>query len=150
MSFLASVGRARPSKNIADVLNTKLNIEQGERRERLVSAQTALSAESLRQLQRKGEWEEEQHGKDNTPIALNTLAVHFPGGEDGEAYKMSVNLAKSLGHVQTLAGQEIITAKGAREVFEQMSQEPFGSKFIAAEVNFYDKQLREINYLNII
>ena len=63
MSFLASVGRARPSKNIADVLNTKLNIEQGERRERLVGAQTALSAEHLRQLQRKGQFEQEKHEK---------------------------------------------------------------------------------------
>ena len=84
MSFLASVGRAQPSRNMAQVLNTKLNIEQGERRERLVNAQTALSAENLRQLQRKGEFEEQEMSRQLKPWSIDVLAPQVEGGQDAD------------------------------------------------------------------
>jgi len=145
MSFLASVGRAQPSRNMAQVLNTKLNIEQGERRERLVNAQTALSAENLRQLQRKGEFEQQEMDRLMRPVSIDTLAPLVEGGEQGPMFQMMYRMADAQGFVdKSVGGLGTITMRDLGQLQKLMQSPEFASNLSMKRIEYYRGQLNQI------
>jgi len=146
MSFLASVGRAQPSRNMAQVLNTKLNIEQGERRERLVNAQTALSAENLRQLQRKGEFEEQEMSRQLKPWSIDVLAPQVEGGQDGPMFKMMYRMAESMGLVDKSAGGlGTINERDWGVLQKAMAEPAFAQKMSNTRIDYWRGQLGQVD-----
>jgi hypothetical protein len=138
-SFLASVGRAQPARDIAGVLRAKLNIEQGERRERLVNAQTALSAENLNQLRRKGQFEEQEMERLNRPYSIDALAPNIEGGPEGPMFKMMYRQAEAMGLVdKSSGGLGTINERDYGVLTKYMNETPgFAMKLSNTRMNYW-------------
>jgi hypothetical protein len=133
-----------------NLLGAKLDIEQGERRERLVNAQTALSAEHLNQLRRKGQFEEQEMERLNRPVSIDTLArrkgqfeeqemerLNRPvsidtlaplveGGQEGPMFKMMYRMAESQGLVdKSTGGLGTITMRDLGQLQQSMQSPEF-------------------------
>jgi rRNA processing protein Gar1 len=90
---------------MATVLRAKLDMEQGERRERVVNSELALNAENLRQLQRKGQFEQEQHEKMSRPQSIVPMLDSFYGGAEGAMGQWALKQMRRNGWIEDVAGE---------------------------------------------
>jgi hypothetical protein len=95
-------------------------MEQGERRERVVNSELALNAENLRQLQRKGEWDEAEYQKRTQARPWMEIASTFYGGPDGAMAKRAEKQMQRLGLLNEVGGQLTYTIDGAEKAQEHL------------------------------
>jgi hypothetical protein len=120
-------------------LRAKLDIEQGERRERLVNAQTALSAENLNQLRRKGQFEEQEMERMNRPYSIDALAPNIEGGPEGPMFKMMYRQAEAMGLVdKSSGGLGTINERDYGVLTKYMNETPgFAMKLSNTRINYW-------------
>ena len=86
-NFLSAVGRAQPSRNVLDVIQGGISLDQNRRRNELTAAELAMSAEQLEQTKRQGEYQEQLRKEGETPLAIEAYANRFEGGAEGPMWR---------------------------------------------------------------
>jgi hypothetical protein len=131
MSFLASVGRAQPAGDMATVLRSKLDMEQGERQERLINSRVALNAEHMNQLRRQGEADAAEHQRKSQPYPIDPMLEGMPFGKDGRMAKWAARTGKSWGFTEEIGGVVTANEYGRTAWMEALEKDPvLASQFI--------------------
>jgi len=145
MVDLAAIGRARPSRNIADVIQVGQSIQQQNRLDDLARSRMELESEQLSQIRRKGQWEAEEHERMSRPISVSSMADHFVGGENNFAYKRLVNVGKMGGHIYKLGNEPVFNGYGGKAIMEWMSEPENAKQIFQDEIDYANARMRQIN-----
>ena len=144
-SLLASIGRAQPARDMRNLLDAKLNVEQGERRERLTSSRVALNAEHMNQLRRKGQFEEQEQARLNRAYSIDALAPNMEGGPDGPMFKMMYRQAEAMGLVdKSSGGLGTITERDYGVLTKYMNETPgFVARLSRTRMGYWRSKIGE-------
>ena len=143
--FWSSVGRARPTRNVLDVIQGKVALDANRRREELTAAELAMSSEQLQQMKRQGEYQEMLRKEGETPIAIETLATGFEGGDQGPMFKMVYDMADKAGYIdKTSGGLGVVKKRHLPEIGQLMSDPNFMSKLSRTRIDYWRGQYNQI------
>lgn len=138
-NFLAATGRARPTRTMLDVLQGKLAIESGDRRERLVNNELMESNERLEQSRRINQQEEEKIAQGNKYHSLSTLDGQIYGGLKSPQGKRLVKIARGMGLLNyDIAPEGAIRDKDFSRVHQELLR-PVTAKALANDVVEYER-----------
>jgi hypothetical protein len=99
MSTLAAIGRARPSQNVKDVIQTQISMDMNERREALAKSELALDRERLMRMRNVRQHEEQMKAYNEEWLPVDSLMDGIEGGRDSSMAKFLLKKAKSMGFV---------------------------------------------------
>jgi hypothetical protein len=105
------------------VLGAKLDMEQGERRERLANSRLALNAEHLNQLRRKGEFEQEAHEKMSRQRSIIPMLDTFYGGAEGDVGQWVTKQLRRGGHIEDVNGEPTANGYGWQAALKNFSED---------------------------
>jgi hypothetical protein len=143
-STLAAIGRAQPSRNMFQLLDAKLAIDQGERREALTGAQVnqmnqnaAYRSEMTDRMKSENRQEAERQQYLNTKVPVSTLTDQMYGGPDGPFAKMMVKTATGMHFIDEFG---LISNKN-QERMHKIISEPAYAYNLGVELAKYDEGL---------
>ena len=144
-NFLSAVGRAQPSRNVLDVIQGGISLDQNRRRNELTAAELAMSAEQLEQTKRQGEYQEQLRKEGETPLAIEAYANRFEGGAEGPMFKMVYDMADKAGYVdKSLGGLGTVKKRHMPEIGKLMADPNFAMKLSRTRIDYWRGQLNQV------
>ena len=135
-NFLASVGRAQPTRNVLQVLQGKMMMDQNARREQLTASELAMNNEQLAQMKRQAEAQDRLRQEGEMPVSVEGYAGKFEGGPDGEIFKYVYNLVDSAGYIdKSTGGMGTFQRRHMPEIGQLLSDPQVVSKLSQMRIN---------------
>jgi hypothetical protein len=144
--FLAAVGRARPSRNLMDVMEMRNRRSRAESLAAVRGSQIALNTERINNIRRKAQYEEEAHQKKMQPIPWDAIMDTLPFGKDGMMAQYATRVAKSRGYLEDIGGALATNGYNAESLYgEALEDKTTMTQFIGAGITDARNRLAAID-----
>lgn len=117
MGTLAAIGRAQPSRSLERVVNTKLNIEAGERADRALNSTLALQGEQLNKLRVEREYYQKMSAQRPWETGIGST---FYGGPNGKVSQWALKKMSRMGLITNVNGVPSYTGYGAEKAGKEL------------------------------
>jgi hypothetical protein len=151
MGILADIGRARPADALASTIGTmqaidtyKQNIALNDQKMALIGLQMEKAQQTIKRNALALKEQERQAGENNKPIAVETLASNFEGGQDGPLFKMIYDYTSKLGFIDKSQGGLGVIRKGDLPIIKKQLEDPnFAMRLSRARIDMWRNQLNQ-------